>query len=105
MFLWRNLSLICKNSFFFSAPLWGVSDENGQVIDKENTVATLKEQIRAAAKVAEKEDLSGDFNAMSWLDLLLEDNPESFDCLFATGWAELSDDERMERAAAIRGVL
>jgi 4-oxalocrotonate tautomerase len=68
-------------------------------------VATLKEQIREAAKVAEKEDMSGDFNAMSWLDLLLEENPESFDCLFATGWAELSDDDRMERATAIREVL
>ena len=68
-------------------------------------MATLKEQIREAAMVAEKEDMSGDFNAMSWLDLLLEENPESFDSLFATGWAESSEDERMERAAAIREVL
>jgi 4-oxalocrotonate tautomerase len=68
-------------------------------------VATLKEQIREAARVAEQEDISGDFNAMSWLDVLLEDNPESFDSLFDTGWAELSEDKRMERAAAIREVL
>jgi 4-oxalocrotonate tautomerase len=68
-------------------------------------VGTLKEQIREAARFAEKEDISGDFNAMSWLDLLLGENPESFDCLFATGWAELSDDDRMERATAIREVL
>ena len=68
-------------------------------------MATLKEQIREAAGVAEKEDMSGDFNAMSWLDQLLEDNPESFDSLFATNWAELSEDKRLERAAAIREVL
>ncbi len=52
-----------------------------------------------------KEDTSGDFNAMSWLDLELEDNPESFDGCFDTLWNELSDSEREKRNIAIRRVL
>lgn len=73
--------------------------------DKENSVATFKEQIREAARVAEETSMSDDFNAMSWLDLLLEDNPETFDCFFDTNWNELSDDQRTERARAIRRIL
>ena len=73
--------------------------------DKENSVATIKEQIREAARVAEETSMSDDFNAMSWLDLLLEDNPETFDCFFDTNWNELSDDQRTERATVIRRVL
>lgn len=68
-------------------------------------MATLKEQIREAARVAEETSMSDDFNAMSWLDLLLEDNPETFDCFFDRSWDELSDEERMQRATAIRRVL
>jgi 4-oxalocrotonate tautomerase len=73
--------------------------------DKEEKVASLMEHIREAAKVAEKEDTSGDFNAMSWLDLELEDNPGSFDGFFDTSWDELSETEREKRSIAIRRVL
>jgi len=45
-------------------------------------VATLKEQVREAARVAEEQCSNEDFNAMSWLDLVLEENPESFDVFF-----------------------
>ena len=68
-------------------------------------MATLKEQIREAARVAEEMSPPDEFNAMSWLDLLLEDNPESFDSLFDRTWNELSEEERAERAASIRKVL
>jgi len=73
--------------------------------NKENTVATLKEQIREAARIAEEQCMGDDFNAMSWLDLALEENPESFDILFDTTWSELSENERQERDIAIRKVL
>ena len=73
---------------------------------KENiTLATLKEQIREAARIAEQQCMEEVFDAMSWLDLALEENPESFDALFDTTWDELSGNERQERAAAIRKVL
>jgi 4-oxalocrotonate tautomerase len=68
-------------------------------------VATLKEQIQEAAMVAEEVDMSDDFNAMSWLDLLIEESPETFDSLFDTTWNELSDKQRLERATALREVL
>jgi len=42
---------------------------------------------------------------MSWLDLELEDNPESFDGFFDIAWNQLSEDERGKRAMAIRSVL
>ncbi len=73
--------------------------------EKEETSATLMEQVRDAAGIAQKEDTTGNFNAMSWLELALEDNPESFDPFFDTAWAELSDDEQVKRAIAIRRVL
>ena len=78
-------------------------DQQGK--DKENTVATLKEQIREAARVAEEISMPDDFNAMTWLDLQLEDNPESFDCFFDTAGDVLSENEKRERANAIRKVL
>lgn len=68
-------------------------------------MASLKEQIREAARGAEEMCRTGDFNAMSWLDLMLEDNPECFDCFFATTWDELSENQRMERMSIIRKVL
>ena len=73
--------------------------------NKKEKMADLMEHVREAARVAEKEDTSGDFNAMSWLDLELEDNPESFDILFDTPWNGLSDGEREKRIVAIRRVL
>lgn len=68
-------------------------------------MATLKEQVREAARVAEEQSMNEDFNAMSWLDLLLEENPESFDVFFDKAWAELSETEMLERNVAIRKVL
>ncbi|BHH83646.1 hypothetical protein [Desulforhopalus sp. 52FAK] len=68
-------------------------------------MATLQEQVREAARVAEEQSVDEDFNAMSWLDLLLEENPESFDVFFDTAWTDLSEDEMMQRNAAIRKVL
>jgi len=65
----------------------------------------LKEQIREAAMAAEKQDASGEFNAMSWLDLELENNPGSFDCCFDRRWDELSGNEQGKRAAEIRRFL
>jgi 4-oxalocrotonate tautomerase len=65
----------------------------------------LTQQIREAARVAAEMCMHGDFDAMSWLDLTLEDNPESFDCFFDTSWDALSERERKERTSAIREVL
>jgi 4-oxalocrotonate tautomerase len=72
---------------------------------KTQNLVALKEQIQKVLKVAQKEDTSGNFNAMSWLDLELEDNPEFFDGFFDTAWAEISPDDRGKRAAEIRSVL
>lgn len=71
----------------------------------ENTVATLKEQVREAARIAEEHCLYEGFDAMSWLDVALEEDPASFDIFFDTTWDELSENERQERAIAIRKVL
>lgn len=68
-------------------------------------MTTLTEQIRDAARVAEEMCMHDAFDAMSWLDLTLEDNPESFDCFFDTTWDELSENERKERTNTIRKVL
>jgi hypothetical protein len=68
-------------------------------------VTKLKEQIREAARLAEAVSMPGDFNAMSWLDFALEDDPQFFDAFFDTSWEELSEDERKKRALSIRKVL
>ena len=78
---------------------------NQQETEKENKVETLTVHVREAARVAEETSMDGEFNAMSWLDLTLEDSPEFFDCFFDTGWEALSEEERRERSAAIRKVL
>jgi 4-oxalocrotonate tautomerase len=49
--------------------------------------------------------MPGDFNAMSWLDLALEEDPQFFDDFFDTAWNELSEEERKERTISIRKVL
>ena len=71
----------------------------------ENTLATLKEQVRETARIAQAQSMHEDFDAMSWLDLALEEHPESFDIFFDTAWDELSENERQERTFAIRKVL
>jgi len=73
--------------------------------DKKEKMVNLKEHVQDALNAAQKEDISGHFNAMSWLDLELEDNPESFDSCFDTHWNELSDSEKEKRTIAIRRVL
>ncbi len=73
--------------------------------DKKEEAASLMENVREAARLAQKEDTSGHFDAMSWLDMELEDNPGSFDHCFDTQWHTLSDDEKNLRASSIRSVL
>ena len=73
--------------------------------DKNEKTDSLMEHVREAAMVAKKENTSGIFDAMSWLDLELEDNPESFDSFFNTSWNKLSEDEKQKRMLAIRRVL
>ncbi len=72
---------------------------------KEQAPPSLMAYVRAAAEQAAREDSSGIFNPMSWLDIELEDNPGSFDPFFDTPWDELSDHEKQERTAAVRRVL
>jgi 4-oxalocrotonate tautomerase len=66
---------------------------------------SLMTYVREKAQTAMLEDTTGDFNAMSWLDQELEDNPQGFDDFFETQWSELSDQEKADRARAIRRVL
>jgi len=73
--------------------------------DKKEKADNLVEHVREVAAVAQKEDTSGNFNAMSWLDLELEDSPESFDLFFDTPWNELSDDQKEKRTISIRRAL
>ena len=73
--------------------------------DKEAKISSLMDHVRNAAKLAEKEDLSDNFDAMSWLDLELEDNPESFDSFFDILWNELTGSERERRNVEIRRLL
>jgi len=73
--------------------------------DKDEKSVSLMEYVREAARIAKREDTSEVFNAMSWLDLELEDNPESFDSFFNTPWNQLSDVEKQKRMSAIRKVL
>ena len=73
-------------------------------IEKEKK-ASLMEYVRQAASSAEKEDTSGGFNAMSWLEIELEDNPHAFDNFFDVPWNELADAEKETRAIEIRRVL
>lgn len=72
---------------------------------KEESGHDLMAFVRGRAETAAQEDETGYFNPMSWLDLELEDNPQSFDAFFDTPWDELSDAEKQERATAIRRVL
>jgi 4-oxalocrotonate tautomerase len=73
--------------------------------DKNEDIPSLKENVREAALIAQKEDATDHFNPMSWLDIALEDNPESFDDFFDTPWNELSDAQKEKRCISIRKVL
>jgi len=61
--------------------------------------------VREAVETAAKEDTSGMFNPMSWLDLELEDNPNTFDPFFDVPWPELADSEKQDRMRAVRAAL
>lgn len=65
---------------------------------KQNDRPSLMEYVRQAAALSEG-------NPMSWLDLELEDNPQSFDPFFDTPWNELSDRKKGERMMDVRSVL
>ena len=72
--------------------------------DEEQT-PDLMAYVRQASEEAQVQDESGYFNAMSWLDLELEDHPQRFDPFFDTPWDQLSDNEKQKRASDIRRVL
>ena len=65
----------------------------------------LMDYVRGAAQTAGKEDTTGNFNPMSWLDIELEENAHGFDPYFEKTWDTLSDEEKGKRAAAIRRAL
>jgi 4-oxalocrotonate tautomerase len=105
--------LLCR-FFYFSEleidPFTGIYKfpaviSNQQETEKDNKVERLTAHVREAARVAEETSMDREFDAMSWLDLTLEDSPDFFDCCFDTGWEALSEEERRERSAAIRKVL
>jgi uncharacterized protein (TIGR00369 family) len=73
--------------------------------DKNEKKTNLMEYVRKNANIAEKEDTSGSFNAMSWLELELKDNPNSFNSCFDFSWNKLTDAEKEIRASEIRSVL
>ena len=73
--------------------------------DEKEKKASLMKYVRHAANSAKNEDTTGNFNAMSWLELELEDNPNSFDSCFDLSWNELTDTEKETRAIEIRRVL
>ena len=74
--------------------------------DKKPTeIPSLMEYVREAAERAASEDTSGVFNPMEWMDLELEDHPDSFDPFFDTPWHGLNDPEKGERMMAVRRVL
>jgi 4-oxalocrotonate tautomerase len=72
---------------------------------KQNDTPSLMEYVRQAVALAAAEDAEGMFNPMSWLDLELEDNPQSFDPFFDTPWNALADQEKGDRMMAIRRML
>lgn len=72
---------------------------------KQSDTPSLMEYVRDAAARAAGEDADGMFNPMSWMDLELEENPQSFDPFFDTPWNELSDQEKGERMMAVRRML
>ncbi|MCG8633018.1 MAG: tautomerase family protein [Desulfobacterales bacterium] len=77
----------------------------GKEEKQETREEELMAYVRGAAEAAVAEDTTGHFNPMSWLDLELEDNPQSFDPFFDTPWDELPDEEKAKRMMAIRRVL
>lgn len=79
-------------------------EANGNQIGLKS-VSDLQEFVRSSAAAAEQDDGQGYFNAMSWLDLMLEDHPHMFDEFFTTPWHELNDNDKQLRTIQIRRVL
>lgn len=73
--------------------------------DEKKEKEGLMDFVRGSAQLAEKEDSTGFFNPMSWLETQLEENPQIFDNYFDKPWNHLSEDEKGKRAVAIRRVL
>ncbi len=66
----------------------------------------LQQFVRSSAAAAEQQgENQGYFNAMSWLDMMLEDHPHMFDEFFDKSWYELSECEQSLRLIQIRKVL
>ena len=94
--------IINKSETLYKKPGYNPFETKSDESKEENS---LMAQVRAATELAQNSDTSGEFNAMTWLEEQLEDNPGSFDSFFDTPWNELSDDQKYERAIAIRKVL
>ena len=69
--------------------------------------ADLHQFVRSSAATAAEQqgENQGYFNAMSWLDMMLEEHPHMFDEFFDKSWHELSDSEQSLRLIQIRKVL
>jgi 4-oxalocrotonate tautomerase len=98
--------LDCKG-ILYKKPGYNPFDSSSPAEQKaeKETEKGLMDYVRGAAQTAGKEDTTGVFNPMSWLDLELEENPHSFDPYFNRHWDTLSDEEKGKRAAAIRQAL
>lgn len=68
-------------------------------------ISDLQQFVRSSAAAAEQDESQGGFNAMSWLDLMLEDHPHMFDEVFDKPWDGLNDSEKHLRTLQIRKVL
>jgi 4-oxalocrotonate tautomerase len=94
--------IIEKSETLFKKPGYNPFDTDPDENKEKNR---LMNQVREAVEIAQNSDTSGQFNAMSWLDEQLEDNPDSFDSSFDTPWNNLSDDQKYKRAMDIRRLL
>ncbi|MDD9301594.1 MAG: tautomerase family protein [Desulfobacter sp.] len=88
----------------YKNPEYNPFDQEPGHTDPDKTL-NLTEHVRNAAELAARQDTSGIFNPMSWLDTELEDNPASFDPFFDTPWEKLSERGQGERMKAVRRVL
>lgn len=83
----------------------GLADTDPNAEQTNPGTASLAAYVSDAVKSAKKEDTTGLFNPMSWMDLELEDRPESFDPFFDTPWHQLSEEEQSKRMGDVRSVL
>ncbi len=86
--------ILDKAETLFQKPGYNPFDEKTEEKTEEKhqiDFPNLKDYLSDALTRAAQEDTSGMFNPMSWMELELEDNPQSFDPFFDTPWNELSD--------------